>query len=80
MHHHESTKLLYLQEEIGGSGLKSVEDIMYKMTTIKVANYLNNSTDNRIKLARTLEMNKIMKGRKSVFKQKNTTLSVISMK
>ena len=26
MHHHESTKLLYLPEELGGSGMKSVED------------------------------------------------------
>ena len=34
MHHHESTKLLYLPEEIGGSRLRSVEDI-YKMRTMK---------------------------------------------
>ena len=44
MHHHESIKLLYLPEELGGSGMKSVEDT-YKLTTIKMANYLSNSDD-----------------------------------
>ena len=44
MHYHESTKLLYLPEELGGSGMKSVEDT-YKLTTIEMVNYLNNSDD-----------------------------------
>ena len=69
MHHHESIKLLYLPEELGGSGMKSVEDT-YKLTTIKMhANYLNNSDDKRIKYARTLEMNRITQGRRSIFKK-----------
>ena len=68
MHHHESIKLLYLPEELGGSGMKSVEDT-YKLTTIKMANYLNNSDGKRIKCARTLEMNRITQGRRSIFKQ-----------
>ena len=67
MRHHESTKLLYLPEELRGSGMKSVEDT-YKLTTIKMANYLNNSDDKRIKYARTLEMNRITQGRVSIFK------------
>ena len=48
--------------------MKSVEDT-YKFTTIKTANYLNNSDDKRIKCARTLEMNRITQGRRSIFKQ-----------
>ena len=68
MHHHEFIKLLYLPEELGGSGMKSVEDT-YKLTTIKMANYLNNSDDKRIKYARTLEMNRITQGRRSIFKK-----------
>ena len=40
-----------------------------KVTTIKMANYLNNSDDKRIKYARTLEMNRITQGRRSIFKQ-----------
>ena len=68
MHHHEAIKLLYLPEELGGSGMKSVQHT-YKLTTIKMANYLNNSDDKRIKYARTLEMNRITTGRRSIFKQ-----------
>ena len=68
MHHHESIKLLYLPEELGGSGVKSVEDT-YKLTTIKMANYLNNSDDKRIRCARMLEMNRITQGRRSIFKR-----------
>ena len=68
MHHQESIKVLYLPEELGGSGMKSVEDT-YKLTTIKMANYLNNSDDKRIKCARTLEMNRITQGRRSILKQ-----------
>ena len=56
MHRHESIKLLYLHEELGGGG-------------IKMANYLSNSEDKRIKHARTLEMNKITRDRRSIFKQ-----------
>ena len=63
MHRHESIKLLYLPEELGGSGMKSLEDTN-KLTTIKVANYLNNSEDKRAKHARTLEMNKITQDRR----------------
>ena len=48
--------------------MKSVEDT-YRLTTIKMANYLNNSDDKRIKCARTLEMNRITQGRRSIFKQ-----------
>ena len=48
--------------------MKSVEDT-YKLTTIKMTNYLNNSDDKRIKYARTLEMNRITQGRKSKFKK-----------
>ena len=66
MHHHESIKLLYLPEELGGSGIKSIEDT-YKLTAIKMANYLNNSIEKRIKYARTLEMIRIAQGRKSIF-------------
>ena len=68
MHHHESIKLPYLPEELGGSGMKSLEDTD-KLTTVKVANYLNNSEDKRIKHARTLEMNEITQDRRSIFKQ-----------
>ncbi|XP_020907425.2 uncharacterized protein LOC110245482 [Exaiptasia diaphana] len=68
MHKSESTKLLYLPSSLGGSGLKSVEDT-YKVTTIKAANYINNSTDTRIKLVRSFEKLKAEEGRKSVFKQ-----------
>ena len=39
MHHQESIKLLYLPEELGGSGMKTVKDT-YKFTKIKMANYL----------------------------------------
>ena len=67
MHHHESIKLLYLPEELGGSGMRNVEDT-YKLATIKMAYYLNNSKDKRIKHARTLEMNKITQDRRSIFK------------
>ena len=63
MHRHESIKLLYLPEELGGSGMKSLEDTN-KLTTIKVANYLNNSEDKRAKHARILEMNKIAQDRR----------------
>ena len=66
MHHHESIKLLYLPEELVGSGIKSIEDT-YKLTAIKMANYLNNSIEKRIKYARTLEMIRIAQGRKSIF-------------
>ena len=38
--------------------MKNVEDT-YKLATIKMANYRNNSEDKRIKHARTLEMNKV---------------------
>ena len=62
---HQTT---HLPEELGGSGMKSVEDT-YKLTTIKMANYLKNSDDKRIKYARTLEMNRITQGRKSIFKK-----------
>ena len=65
MHHHESIKL---PEELGGSGMKCIEDT-YKLTTIKMANSQNNSDDNIIKYARTLEMNRITQGRKSIFKK-----------
>ena len=68
MHHHESIKLLYLPEELGGSGMKSVVG-KYKLTTTEMANYLNNSSDKGIKYARTLQMNRITQGRKSLFKQ-----------
>ena len=68
MHHQESIKLLYLPEELGGSGMKSVEDT-YKLTTIKMANYPNNSDVKRVKCPRTLEMNRITQGRRSIFKQ-----------
>ena len=47
--------------------MKSVEDT-YKLTRIKMANYLN-SDDKRIKCARKLEMNRITLGRRSIFKQ-----------
>ena len=69
MHYHESSKLLYLPEELEGGGrMKSVEDT-YKLTTIKMDNYLNNKEDRRIKHARTLGMHRITQGRKSIFKQ-----------
>ena len=68
MHHHESTKLLYQPEELGGGGMKSVEDT-YKLTTIKMANYLNNSDDKIIKYARPVKTNRITQGRRSIFKQ-----------
>ena len=68
MYHHESIKLLYLPEELRGSGMNSIEDT-YKLRTIKMPNYLNNSDDKRIKCARTLEMNRITQGRRSIFKQ-----------
>ncbi|KAK2555819.1 hypothetical protein P5673_022448 [Acropora cervicornis] len=58
MDHHKSIKVLYLPEELGGSGMRNVEHA-YKLATIKTANYLNNSEDKRVKHARTLEMNKI---------------------
>ena len=76
MHQHESIKLLYLPEEQGGSGMKNVEDT-YKLATIKMANYLNNSDDKRIKYATTLEMNRITQGRKSTFKKSNQIRSRI---
>ena len=68
MHYHESIKLLYLPEELGGSGMMSAEDT-YKTTTIKMANYLNNSEDKRIKQVRDLEFNKTSHDRRSIFKQ-----------
>ena len=51
IHHHESIKLLYLPEELGGSGMKNVEDT-YKLTRIKMANYLNNSDDKRMQVCK----------------------------
>jgi len=67
INNNESLKLLYLPEDQGGSGLKSVEDT-YKHTKIKMANYINNSQDQRIKAVKTHEKDKIHKGRKSLFK------------
>ena len=46
--------------------MKSAEDT-HKLTTIKMANYLNNSDDRRIKYARRLVINRITQGR--IFKQ-----------
>ena len=37
MHNNESVKLLYLPGNLGGSGLRSIEDT-YKLTKIKMAN------------------------------------------
>ena len=68
IHHHESIKLLYLPEKVGRSAMKSVEDTC-KLATIKMANYLNNSDDKRIRYAGTLGMNRITQGRKSILKK-----------
>ena len=46
--------------------MNSVEDT-YKLTTIKMANYLNNSNFRRIKYAKRLVINRITQGR--IFKQ-----------
>ena len=63
MHKSESVKLLYLPQELGGSEMKSIENT-YKLTKIKMANYVNNSQDKRIQAVKSHELAKINKVRK----------------
>ena len=60
MHNSESVKLLYLPDNRGCSGLKSVEDT-YKHIKIKMANYIDNCKDKRVQVVRAHKMRKISK-------------------
>ena len=67
MHNSGSTKLLYLPTYQRGQGLTEIETT-YKITKIKVSNYLMRSEDPRLQLVRRFEEMKIAKGLKSVLK------------
>ena len=66
-HKYESTPLLYLQPEQGGKGLIELETL-YKNTKLKVANYINNSTDQNIKLVKSFHLEKEQRNLRSIFK------------
>ena len=73
MHKNESVRLFYLPGNLGGSGLESIED-SYKLTKIKMANYINNCKDKGVQVVNAHEMEKILKiskNRKSLFKDAN---------
>ena len=67
MHSSGSTKLLYLPTYQRGQGLTEIETI-YKITKIKVSNYLMRSEDPRLQLVRRFEEMKSAKGLRSVLK------------
>ncbi|XP_068675406.1 uncharacterized protein [Montipora capricornis] len=67
MHNSGSSKLLYLPTYQRGQGLIEIETI-YKITKIKVSNYLMRSEDPRLQLVRRFEEMKVAKGLKSVLK------------
>lgn len=67
VHTSESIKLAYLPVDIRGGGHKEVENI-YKMTHIKMALYLNNSTDPRIQLVKAFQEVKEKKKHRSLLK------------
>ena len=66
-HKHESTPLLYLQPEQGGKGLVELETL-YKNTKLKIANYINNSKDQHIKLVKSSQLKKEQSHLRSIFK------------
>ena len=66
-HKHESTPLLYLQPQQGGKGLVELETL-YKNTKIKIANYINNSKDQHIKLVKSFQLKKEQSHLRSIFK------------
>ena len=66
-HKHESTPLLYLQPEQGGKGLVELETL-YKNTKFKIANYINNSKDQHIKLVKSSQLKKEQSHLRSIFK------------
>ena len=70
MHNNESVRLFYLPGNLGGSGLESIKDT-YKLTKIKMANYINNCKDKGVQVVNAHEMEKISKNRKSLFKDAN---------
>ena len=61
MHNRGSTKLLYLPTYQRGQGLTEIETT-YKITKIKVSNYLMRSKHPRLQLVRRFEEMKIAKG------------------
>ena len=67
MHNSGSSKLLYLPTYQRGQGLIEIETI-YKITKMKVSNYLMRSEDPRLQLVRRFEEMKVAKGLKSVLK------------
>ncbi|XP_067056937.1 uncharacterized protein [Acropora muricata] len=67
MHSSGSTKPLYLPTYQRGQGLTEIETI-YKITKIKLSNYLMRSEDPRLQLVRRFEEMKSAKGLKSVLK------------
>ena len=62
-----STRLLYLPTYQRGQGLTEIETL-YKITKIKVSNYLMRSEDRRLQLVRRFEEWKSAKGLKSGLK------------
>ena len=64
---HESTPLLYLQPEQGGKRLVVLETL-YKNTKLKIANYINNSKDQHIKLVKSSQLKKEQSQLRSIFK------------
>ena len=60
LHTQESIKLMYLPTNMGGKGLKQIETL-YKLTKIKVANYIVRNQDQRIQLVRKFEVKKTAK-------------------
>ena len=67
LHTQESIKLMYLPTNMGGKGLKQIETL-YKLTKVKVANYIVRNQDQRIQLVRKFELKKTAKKLKSVLK------------
>lgn len=67
IHNNKSTKLLYLPTYQRGQGLIEIETT-YKITKLKVSNYLMRGEDLRLQLVLRIREMKIAKGLKSVLK------------